>query len=158
MVPTVAGRRCELSLVPTLTDRSPSHDLAVKCPHEDELFWRKVLAAGVGKRRQEDQEEPGELKLGPFAEADANGAELAAVCLFSAPMVSGIQPASVVPAVVDQANVPKELHAAHEERVGASSTLLVAQEGRFKRLQQHFCHKAIPVVHVALKSATIRRN
>ena len=73
MVPTVAGRRCELSLVPTLTDRSPSHDLAVKCPHEDELFWRKVLAAGVGKRRQEDQEEPGELKLGPFAEADAKG-------------------------------------------------------------------------------------
>jgi hypothetical protein len=35
---------------------------------------------------------------------------------------------------------------------------LVAQEGRFKRLQQHFCHKAIPVVHVAFKSATIRRN
>jgi hypothetical protein len=35
---------------------------------------------------------------------------------------------------------------------------LVAQEGRFKRLQQHFCHKAIPVAHVALKSATFRWN
>ena len=65
---------------------------------------------------------------------------------------------SAAPLAGAGAMAPSAAVGALQAIVNARYDVTSAAAGRFKRLQQHFCHKAIPVVHVAFKSATIRWN